>query len=194
MLARIVHCTTWAMTCTLSNESWQMHNSTKLVTVLSWAWFSFLFHGWKFPFSKMLGTDQEPSCCLKHQQETTVNIDLRMHDTKLVFFSIVNTWKKSFYWHHVDGYFQILPCRKKLLKINHKHWTTFTDICLHWLLLLGEVYLSSEIVQTDLSSASCKQKGDRAWMGNKVITQPSKWSKKEHWTLVPVYKRKKPWF
>ena len=133
MLARIVHCTTWAMTCTLSNESWQMHNSTKLVTVLSWAWLSFLFHGWKFPFSKMLGTDQEPSCCLKHQQETTVNIDQCMHDTKLVFFSIVNTWKKSFYWHHVDGYFQILPCRKKLLKINHQHWTTFTDICLHWL-------------------------------------------------------------
>ena len=95
MLARIVHCTTWAMTCTLSNESWQMHNSTKLVTVLSWAWLSFLFQCWKFPFSKMLGTDQEPSCCLKHQQETTVNIDRCMHDTKLVFFSIVNTWRKK---------------------------------------------------------------------------------------------------
>ena len=30
------------------------------------------------------------------------------------------------------------------------------------LLLPGEVYLSSEIVQTDLNLASCKQKGDRA--------------------------------
>ena len=62
------------------------------------------------------------------------------------------------------------------------------------LLLPGETEISSEIVQTDLNLASCKQKGDRAWMGNKVITQPSKWSKKEHWTLLPVYKRKKPWF
>ena len=60
------------------------------------------------------------------------------------------------------------------------------------LLLPGETEISSEIVQTDLNLASCKR--DRAWMGNKVITQPSKWSKKEHWTLLPVYKRKKPWF